>query len=123
MIRIGTIRCGRRVWFNRVTLTVLLLGLITLYGCQDLVPHDTRSLLIPRFRRSEILGFVAGFWNDFCRFGGLGSDAQASVKRGHEPKDGGLSVLIPRTEDQITPGLTTTLRLLLSEFTPALAQS
>jgi len=43
-----------------------MLGLITLYGCQDLVPHDTQSLLIPRFRRSEILGFVAGLGTTFA---------------------------------------------------------
>ena len=52
--------------FKRVTLGVLFLGLITLYGCQGLVPHDTQSLLIPRFRRSEILGFVAGFGTTFA---------------------------------------------------------
>jgi uncharacterized protein with PQ loop repeat len=51
-----------------VTIAVLLfiLNLITVWGCQDLVPHDTRSLLIPKFRRSEILGFVAGFGMTFA---------------------------------------------------------
>ena len=52
--------------FNRMTIAVLSLGLITLYGCQELVPHDTRSLLIPTFYRSEILGFVAGFGTTFA---------------------------------------------------------
>lgn len=52
--------------FSKVTLTVLFLSLITLYGCQDLVPHDTSSLLSPRFRRSEILGFVAGLGTTFA---------------------------------------------------------
>jgi len=52
--------------FNRVVVAVAMLGLITLYGCQDLVPHDTQSLLIPRFRRSEILGFVAGLGTTFA---------------------------------------------------------
>jgi uncharacterized protein with PQ loop repeat len=51
---------------NRVKLGILILGLITLYGCQDLVPHDTRSLLIPRFQKSEILGFLAGFGTTFA---------------------------------------------------------
>lgn len=45
---------------------VLLLGLLTLNGCQDMVPHDTSSLFIPRFQRSEILGFVAGFGTTFA---------------------------------------------------------
>ena len=51
---------------NRVTLAVLGLSLVTLYGCQGLVPHDTRSLLIPRFQRSDILGFVAGIGTTFA---------------------------------------------------------
>jgi len=52
--------------FTRVTLALLFLSPITLHGCQDLVPHDTRSLLIPRFLRSEIFGFVAGFGTTFA---------------------------------------------------------
>ncbi len=31
-----------------------------------MVPRDTASLLIPGFRRSEILGFVAGFGTTFA---------------------------------------------------------
>jgi MtN3 and saliva related transmembrane protein len=52
--------------FNILWLTVFSLSLITLFGCQDLVPHDTRSLLIPRFQRSEIFGFLAGFGTTFA---------------------------------------------------------
>jgi hypothetical protein len=59
----------------------------TLCGCQNLVPHDTPSLLNPEFQRSEFVDIVAEFWNDFCRCAGLGRDAQATVKCGHEPKD------------------------------------
>src|SRR5207244_7556199 len=52
--------------FNRVTLVVLLLSFAMLFGCHDdLVPRDTPSLLIPRFLRSEIFGFVAGFGTTF----------------------------------------------------------
>jgi hypothetical protein len=47
--------------FNSVTLGVLVLSVITLSGCADLAVRDTSSLLVPRFQRSEILGFVAGF--------------------------------------------------------------
>lgn len=52
--------------FYKVTLAFLFLSLIMLYGCQELVPHDTSSLLIPRFRRSEIFGFVAGLGTTFA---------------------------------------------------------
>ena len=51
---------------SRVTLGVLLPSLLTLYGCEDLVIRDTSSLLIPKFQRSEILGFVAGFGTTFA---------------------------------------------------------
>jgi uncharacterized protein with PQ loop repeat len=53
----------RRVIYH---LVVLLLSLITLCGCQDLVPHDTPSLLNPKFQRSEIVGIVAGFGTTFA---------------------------------------------------------
>jgi uncharacterized protein with PQ loop repeat len=49
-----------------VTIAFFVLGLSTLYGCQDLVPHDTRSLLIPSFHRSEVLGLLAGFGTTFA---------------------------------------------------------
>ena len=52
--------------FKRVMLAILFLGLITFCGCQDLVPRNTASLLIPRFQRSEIFGFVAGLGTTFA---------------------------------------------------------
>jgi MtN3 and saliva related transmembrane protein len=52
--------------FKSLWLAILFLSLITLCGCQDLVPRDTRSLFIPRFQRSEILGFVAGLGTTFA---------------------------------------------------------
>jgi hypothetical protein len=52
--------------FNSVTLGVLVLSVITLSGCADLAVRDTASLLVPRFQRSEILGFVAGFGTTFA---------------------------------------------------------
>jgi MtN3 and saliva related transmembrane protein len=51
---------------DRTTLAFLSLGLIMLCGCQDLLPHDTQSLLAPRFSRSEIIGFLAGLGTTFA---------------------------------------------------------
>ena len=49
------------------TLIILLAAqIIMLAGCADLVPRDTASLLIPRFQRSEIFGFVAGLGTTFA---------------------------------------------------------
>ena len=51
---------------GRFPFTVLLLSLVTLYGCQDLVPRDTQSLLVPRLHRSEVIGFLAGLGTTFA---------------------------------------------------------
>ncbi|HMG36672.1 MAG TPA: SemiSWEET family transporter [Blastocatellia bacterium] len=51
--------------FRKVTLAILFVSLITLSGCQELV-QDTQSLLLPRFHRSEIFGFLAGFGTTFA---------------------------------------------------------
>jgi len=51
--------------FQRVILVVVLPSLIALCGCQQLT-HDTRSLLFSGFKRSEILGIVAGFGTTFA---------------------------------------------------------
>ncbi len=50
-------------WMTR---GILLLSVITLYGCEDLAVHDTSSLLLPQFQQSEVLGIVAGFGTTFA---------------------------------------------------------
>lgn len=55
---------------------LMLPALITLCGCEKLT-HDTRSLLIPEFERSEIFGFVAGFGTTFAAL----PDLLAMLKR------------------------------------------
>ena len=54
----------------RLLLGMLMLPLIAstlmLIGCQELVPRDTASLLVPRFQRSEIFGFIAGLGTTFA---------------------------------------------------------
>jgi len=49
-----------------VTPLVFFLSLMTLCGCQDLIPVDTKSLLFPGFHRSEIMGLLAGFGTTFA---------------------------------------------------------
>ena len=51
---------------TRVMCVVVYLCILTLCGCQDLVPHDTQSLLIPKLHRSEIVGILAGFGTTFA---------------------------------------------------------
>ena len=52
--------------FNKSTLAIFLPCIMVLCGCQDLVPHDTQSLLDPNFKRSEVLGLAAGFGTTFA---------------------------------------------------------
>ena len=62
------IHVRRRVMsrLKKVLLSPLLLTLIVLVsGCEEL-RRDTSSLLIPRFQRSEIFGFVAGLGTTFA---------------------------------------------------------
>jgi len=53
-------------WLDRLRLAALLPAMMALQGCEDLGIHDTTSLLSPRFQRSEVIGFVAGFGTTFA---------------------------------------------------------
>jgi MtN3 and saliva related transmembrane protein len=48
------------------TLVVVGISLMMLGGCDDLAPVDVESLFVPRFQRSEIIGFLAGFGTTFA---------------------------------------------------------
>lgn len=78
--------------FNRVTLGVLLLSAITLslYGCEDLAIRDTSSLLVPRFHRSEVLGFVAGFGTTFAAVPDLVAMLKRRSSAGMNPRMAGI---------------------------------
>ena len=76
--------------FNRVTRGVLLLSVLTLYGCEDLVIRDTASLLIPRFQRSEVLGFVAGFGTTFAAVPDLIAMLKRQSSAGMNPRMAGI---------------------------------
>ena len=70
---------------NRITLVVLFLSMITLYGCQDLVPRDTQSLFFPGLQRSEIFGFLAGFGTTFAAVPDLVSMLKRRSRAGMYP--------------------------------------
>jgi hypothetical protein len=55
--------CGADVDRHGIlALALLSLSLILLSGCDDLIPRDTASLLLPSFQKSEIVGFLAGLF-------------------------------------------------------------
>jgi MtN3 and saliva related transmembrane protein len=72
--------------FNGLTLAVLFLCLIGLNGCRNMVPHDTRSLLLPRFQQSEVLGIVAGFGTTFAAVPDLVAMLKRKSSGGMKPR-------------------------------------
>ena len=50
---------------NKTLIAVLVLSCMLL-GCQQMIPKDTQSLLVPGFQRSEVFGLLAGFGTTFA---------------------------------------------------------
>jgi len=65
------------LWVRLAERAVLAPGVIALSACSDLGIHDTQSLLLPAFTRSEIVGFVAGLGTTFAAL----PDLLAMLKR------------------------------------------
>lgn len=63
---------------------LLCLGIVGLLGCK--APGDAKSLLIPRFQRSEIFGFVAGFGTTFAAVPDLIAMLRRRSSRGMNPR-------------------------------------
>jgi hypothetical protein len=71
-------------------LSILVLSVLSLFGCEDLIIQDTSSLLIPRFHRSEILGFVAGFGTTFAAVPDLVAMLKRRSSAGMNPRMAGI---------------------------------
>ena len=76
--------------FNRETLGILVLSVITLSGCEDLGIRDTQSLLVPSFQRSEVLGLVAGFGTTFAAVPDLLAMLKRRSSLGMNPRMAGI---------------------------------
>ena len=51
---------------KRLQLLCFFFSVIILTGCRELALPDETSLLLPSFRRSEVVGFVAGLGTTFA---------------------------------------------------------
>jgi MtN3 and saliva related transmembrane protein len=71
---------------KRIPLVLIGVSLLMVSGCEDLVPHDVSSLLIPGFRRSEIVGLVAGFGTTFAAVPDLVAMLRRRSSRGMNPR-------------------------------------
>ena len=79
--------------FSKLMVAVLFLSVLMLYGCGDLgdlTPHDTASLLLPEFKRSEVLGFVAGFGTTFAAVPDLVAMFRRRSSEGMNPTMAGI---------------------------------
>lgn len=65
---------------------LFLVSFLALCGCEDLVPHDTKSLLLPSFQRSEIVGLVAGFGTTFAALPDLIAMLRRRSSKGMNPR-------------------------------------
>lgn len=74
----------------KLVVPLLFLSLFVLCGCEGLVPRDTHSLLIPRLRRSEVIGFVAGFGTTFAAVPDLFAMLKRRSSAGMNPRMAGI---------------------------------
>lgn len=72
--------------FNRT----FLLTVLMLCGCADLAIRDTSSLLVPRFQRSEVIGFVAGLGTTFAAVPDLLAMLKRRSSKGMNPTMAGI---------------------------------
>ena len=75
---------------DKLRLGALLPGVIVLQGCQSLGVHDTASLIAPTLRRSEIVGFVAGFGTTFAALPDLLAMLKRHSSAGMNPRMAGI---------------------------------
>jgi MtN3 and saliva related transmembrane protein len=80
----------RKDYFSRVMLCILFLSVVTLWGCEHLGVKDPQSLLIPRFHRSEVLGFVAGVGTTFAAVPDLFAMLKRRSSVGMNPRMAGI---------------------------------
>jgi MtN3 and saliva related transmembrane protein len=68
----------------------LLLCALVLGGCESLAIHDTSSLLVPRFQRSEVFGFLAGLGTTFAAVPDLIRMIKRQSSKGINPTMAGI---------------------------------
>jgi MtN3 and saliva related transmembrane protein len=69
----------------------LLMSATILSGCESLGIPDTSSLLLPRFQRSEVFGFVAGFGTTFAALPDLIGMLRRRSSKGINPTMAGIT--------------------------------
>jgi MtN3 and saliva related transmembrane protein len=76
--------------FNRVVLWGIFCSTISLCACKGLVPSDPQSILFSQFKRSEIVGIVAGFGTTFAALPDLIAMFRRQSSAGMNPRMAGI---------------------------------
>jgi len=71
---------------KRLQLLCSFFIVIILAGCGELAIHDPQSLLLPSFRRSEVVGFVAGLGTTFAALPDLIAMLKRRSSKGVNPR-------------------------------------
>lgn len=71
---------------KRVQLLGFFISVMIVSGCAELALPDARSLLFPSFRRSEVVGFVAGFGTTFAALPDLIAMLKRRSSKGMNPR-------------------------------------
>jgi len=71
---------------KRLQLLFFFFSMIILAGCEELAIKDTASLFFPGFRRSEIVGFVAGLGTTFAALPDLIAMLKRRSSKGMNPR-------------------------------------
>ena len=73
-------------WVRKVALAGLASSAMLLSACADLAIQDPQSLLVPTFKRSEVIGFVAGFGTTFAALPDLFAMLRRRSSAGMNPR-------------------------------------
>jgi MtN3 and saliva related transmembrane protein len=76
----------RMISLKGLQLLCFLFSVLILAGCAELAIHDTESLLLPRFQRSEVIGFVAGLGTTFAALPDLIGMLKRRSSKGMNPR-------------------------------------
>ena len=76
--------------FNRVVLWGIFCSTICLCACKDLTPADPQSILFSEFKRSEIVGILAGFGTTFAAVPDLIAMFRRQSSAGMNPRMAGI---------------------------------
>ena len=71
---------------KKLQLLCIFFSVVILAGCGELAIQDTDSLLFPSFRRSEVVGFVAGFGTTFAALPDLIGMLKRRSSKGMNPR-------------------------------------